>query len=71
MNYVAVRGRGVREHVGMTSTDTDRPWTATRPTLRLRWVLTDEGLRMRWDAVPTDAACEPLALQLDDSALAA
>ena len=71
MNYVAVRGPGVREHVGMTSTDTDCPLTAARPRLRLRWVLTDEGLRMRWDAVATDVACEPLALQRDDSALAA
>jgi hypothetical protein len=36
---------------GMT-TDNERPWATTWRPLRLRWILTDQGLRMSWVATP-------------------
>jgi hypothetical protein len=66
-----VRGVDARDHVRMTSTDIDRPLTAAPPTLRFRWVLTHEGLRMRWDSVVSEGVAESLRLQTEDTALAA
>jgi hypothetical protein len=57
----------------MNTPNPERPWADAAPSISLTWIMTNEGLRMRWTLEPALPAelritLKRIAEDLDDSA---
>jgi hypothetical protein len=55
----------------MNTSEIERPWAAAPQPLRLRWVSTDEGLRMCWQIAEAPKAERLVLLHKDIEPIAA
>jgi hypothetical protein len=49
----------------MQTFENKEPWATESPRLRMRWVVTDEGLRIQWERVT--APPEPIFIDSQDT----